>query len=93
MKNCLDRWIYLVRLRVSQGIRIACSVLKGLGFVDVTNDVLVFTVRKPCVMHKPMPVQRQGWDEQFRAARDDTPDDLWLMQTVTNAFDEEEWTW
>jgi len=56
MKTCLDRLIYLVRLRVAQGIRIACGVLMGLGFVDVTNDVLVFTVRKRCVMHKPMRV-------------------------------------
>ena len=81
MKSRLDRLIHLVHLLVGQGAPIASGVLKALGLFDVTNDVLVFKVRKRCIMHKPMPVPRQGWDEQFRAARDDTRDSFWLMET------------
>ena len=93
MKTRLERLIYLVRLRVSQGAPIASGGLKALGLFDVADDVLDFTLRKHCFMYKPMPLPRQGWDEQFRAARVDTRDGLWLMQTATNAFDEGQWTW
>ena len=81
MKTFLDRLIYLVRLRVAQGAPIASDVLKALGLFDVADDVLDFTLRNHCFIHKPMPVPRQGWDEQFLAARDDTRDSFWLMET------------
>lgn len=36
---------------------------------------------------------RKGWEELFRAAHDDSSDELLLEPLPPNAFDREEWTW
>jgi antitoxin MazE len=81
--------VRVVRIGNSKGVRIPSNVLKSIGVCDAMD----LTVEGDSIVLTPSRVVREGWDEQFRAAGEDVDDNLWLMSSAPNEFDEKEWTW
>lgn len=74
----------------SVGIRIPASLMKEAHLV--AGEELEMRVNKTGVLTlTPIKNQQEGWLNLFNAAADD-PYDKPLL-TITNEFDEEEWTW
>ena len=74
----------------SVGIRIPASLMKEAHLV--AGGELEMRVNKTGVLTlTPIKNQQEGWLKLFNAAADGPYDEPIL--TITNEFDEEEWTW
>ena len=77
----------ITKIGNSKGIIIPAHLLKQCSFgqkvsLEVKDNALVISnIKQP----------REGWKEMF--ARHNADEEPLLMDDVSNAFDEDEWTW
>ena len=82
----------LVKIGNSQGLIIPNRVLKKLGFVKRFN-ILEKEGNLICIpMHDDKP--RQDWEQCFASSiKDGNIPDHEMFDSITNEFDNTEWTW
>ena len=78
----------IVRIGNSQGIRIPKRLLEQSG---LSSEVEVI-VEGHCLVIRPAPRQRTGWDNAF-ATMATCRDDTLLDNTSTTTWDDDEWAW
>jgi antitoxin MazE len=78
----------IVRIGNSQGIRIPKLLLEQSG---LSSEVEV-TVEGHCLVIRPAPRQRAGWDAAF-ATMATCHDDILLDDASTTTWDDDEWAW
>ena len=80
------------RIGNSQGILLSKAMLDQVDIEEYVN----VEIKGNAIMIFPATTNpRDGWAEQFRLAAEDAAasDDENLMDDVSNAFDDSEWTW
>jgi len=80
--------IELVRIGNSRGIRIPKPIIEQCRFGD-TVDLRVERDRLVIAAHRP---PRQGWGKAFAAAGSSARDPM-PLESLSNEFDDREWTW
>jgi antitoxin MazE len=81
--------ISLIKIGNSQGVRIPKTLIEQCGF---GNEIEIEVKGKALVLRSAQP-SRQGWDEAFaglRGAEDAAP---LLPDSMSQEWDETEWTW
>ncbi len=78
----------LIQIGNSKGIRLPKTVIEKYKF----TDELELVESEEGVLIKPVSKVRAGWDKQFKSAKG-VDDDFSDFASITNEFDEKEWTW
>ncbi len=92
LKRGITMSIHFRKIGNSHGILFPKYIVDKLG---VTNDFVIDLIDDYVVIKKKRQ-PRDGWEEQFLAAKNDgiEDDDFSDWQNITNEFDkEEEWEW
>jgi len=79
---------HLIRIGNSRGIRISKPLLDQVGL----KDAVQIRAEKGRLVILPDRAPRQGWAEAFAGAAGHGTDGP-LLGEITNAFDQDEWTW
>jgi len=79
----------VIKIGNSQGLRIPKPILEQTGIVD---DVEI-EVEKNQIIIRPVKNAREGWDAAFKIMGEKSDDGPIIDDSISHAWDEEEWQW
>ncbi len=80
----------IIKIGNSQGLRLPKPILEQAG---IKKDVDI-EIENGQIIVRPVKEVREGWDEAFRAMREQGDDELIIDDSdISHSWDEEEWQW
>ena len=79
----------LIAIGNSKGVRIPAALIREAG-LEYEIDL---RVEQDGLKISPARTVREGWDEAFAAAADDSAEAPLIDDTLANDFDDQDWRW
>jgi len=79
----------VIKIGNSQGLRIPKPILEQTGIIDSVE----IKVKKNQLIIQPIKDAREGWDAAFKTMSEQGDDELLIDDSITNAWDDDEWQW